>query len=69
MQLAKQFFEMDLDPHFRSTITEARLYFALYKNWEQEVEDVYLKQGILSDVDLKCDAAVASEPVGNTLPL
>ena len=32
--LAKEFFEMDLDEHFRSTITEARLYFALYKNWE-----------------------------------
>ena len=32
--LAKQFFDMELDAHFRSTITEARLYFALYKNWE-----------------------------------
>ena len=49
--LAKQFFEMELDPHFRSTITEARLYFALFKNWEQEIEDVYLKHGILGDAD------------------
>ena len=63
--LGKQFFDMDLDSHFRSTITEARLYFALYKNWEGEVEDVYVKQTLLgavagtdidSDADLVLDA-------------
>lgn len=48
VELGKQFFEVDLDTHFRSTITEARLYFALYKNFEQEVDDVYVKQSILS---------------------
>ena len=46
--LAKQFFDMELDSHFRSTITEARLYFALFKNWEQEVDDVYVKHSILA---------------------
>ena len=38
---------MEIDEHFRSTITEARLFFALYKNFEQEVDDVYLKQSLL----------------------
>ena len=46
-ELAKQFFDIDLDEHFRSTITEARVYFALYKNFEQEIDDMYLKQSIL----------------------
>ena len=31
--LAKTFFDINLDPYFRSTITEARLYMALYKNF------------------------------------
>jgi hypothetical protein len=31
--LAKLFFDMEIDPYFRSTITEARLYMALYKNF------------------------------------
>lgn len=52
VHLAKQFFEAELDTHFRSTITEARLFFALYKNWEQEVEDVYLKQDLLTSSGL-----------------
>lgn len=31
--LARTFFDINLDPYFRSTITEARLYMALYKNF------------------------------------
>jgi hypothetical protein len=48
--LAQAFFEMTVDQHFRSTITECRLYFALYKSFEQEVDDVYLKQSLLEEV-------------------
>ena len=32
--LAKTFFDINLDPYFRSTITEARLYMCLYKNFQ-----------------------------------
>jgi hypothetical protein len=46
-ELARQFFDAELDEHFRSTITEARVYLALYKNFEQEIDDIYLKQSIL----------------------
>jgi len=46
-ELARQFFDAELDEHFRSTITEARVFFALYKNFEQEIDDIYLKQSIL----------------------
>ena len=31
--LAKTFFDVNMDPYFRSTITEARLYMALFKNF------------------------------------
>lgn len=40
--LAKQFFDADIDEHFKSTILEARLYLALYRNFEQEIEDLSL---------------------------
>jgi len=52
IDLAKEFFDAEMDPYFRSTITEARLYFTLYKSFEQEVDDVYLKQSILVDFDV-----------------
>lgn len=45
--LAKTFFDMKLDPFFRSTITDARLYMALYKNFQQEIDDNYLKFSII----------------------
>ena len=44
---------MEIDSHFRSTITEARLFFALYKNFEQEVDDVYLKQSLLENFTIE----------------
>ena len=44
---------MQIDEYFRSTITEARLYFALYKNFEQEVDDVYLKQGLVETLPIE----------------
>jgi hypothetical protein len=50
-ELAKQFFDIELDEHFRSTITEARVYFALYKNFEEEIDDMYLKQSLLEMQD------------------
>jgi hypothetical protein len=50
-ELAKQFFDVELDAHFRSTITEARVYLALYKNFETEIDDIYLKQSILELTD------------------
>ena len=53
VDLAQQFFDMEIDPHFRSTITEARLFFALYKNFEQEVDDVYLKQSLLENFTIE----------------
>ena len=31
--IAKTFFDLRLDPYFRSTITEARLFMAIYKNF------------------------------------
>lgn len=31
--LAKTFFDANIDPFFRSTLTEARLYMALYKSF------------------------------------
>lgn len=33
-KLAKEFFDADIDEHFKSTIVEARLFMALYKNFE-----------------------------------
>ena len=33
-KLAKEFFDAEIDEHFKSTIVEARLYMALYKNFE-----------------------------------
>jgi hypothetical protein len=47
--LAKQFFDADIDEHFKSTILEARLYLALYRNFEQEIEDDVLKEVLLQD--------------------
>jgi hypothetical protein len=48
--LAKTFFNLTLDPYFRSTITEARLYMALYQNFQNEVDDSYLKFSIMEDM-------------------
>ena len=31
--IASTFFDADIDEHFKSTITEARLWYALYKNF------------------------------------
>lgn len=31
--MAKTFFDISMDPYFRSTITEARVYMSLYKNF------------------------------------
>jgi len=31
--LAKTFFDINIDPYFRSTITEARIFMSLYKNF------------------------------------
>jgi len=50
--LAKTFFDISLDPYFRSTITEARLYMALYKNLQSEIDENYLKYS-LSDSPIK----------------
>ena len=41
--MAKTFFDLSLDPYFRSTITEARLYMCLYKNFQQEIDDNYMR--------------------------
>ena len=67
VQLAKQFFDMEIDEHFRSTITEARLFFALYKNFEQEVDDVYLKQSLLEKFTVEDfeDAGMAENLLNN----
>jgi hypothetical protein len=45
--LGKMYFQMDLDPYFRSTITEARLFMALYLNFKKEIDDCYLKYSII----------------------
>lgn len=47
--LAKTFFDANIDPFFRSTVTEARLYLALYKSFQQEIDDNYLKYQMMSD--------------------
>jgi hypothetical protein len=47
--LAKTFFDMNLDPYFRSTITEARLYMCLYKNFQSEIDENYLKYSMVVD--------------------
>ncbi len=49
-ELAKEFFDADLDQHFKSTIVEARLFMALYRNFEQEIEDEILKSEILNEI-------------------
>ena len=46
--LAKQFFDADLDRSFKSTIVEARLFLALYRSFEQEIEDTVLKESIIA---------------------
>jgi len=48
--LARTFFDFSLDPFFRSTITEARLYMSLYKNFQTEIDDYYLKFEIMEEV-------------------
>ena len=45
--LAKTFFDINLDPYFRSTITEARLYMSLYKNFQTEIDDNYMKYSMV----------------------
>jgi hypothetical protein len=47
--LAKKFFDADLDPNFKSTIVEARLFLALYRSFEQEIEDTVLKESIIAE--------------------
>ena len=41
--LAKTFFDASVDPFFRSTVTEARLFLALYKSFQAEIDDSYIK--------------------------
>jgi hypothetical protein len=53
--LAKTFFDLNLDPYFRSSITEARLYMALYKNFSTEIDDDYLKYAVCSDSPIKAE--------------
>lgn len=48
--IAQKFFEADIDEHFKSTITEARLWFAVYKNFQDEIEDHHLKVSMMSGV-------------------
>ncbi len=50
--LAKTFFDANIDPFFRSTITEARLYLALYKSFQNEIDDSYLKYQVMEDLEL-----------------
>lgn len=45
--LAKTFFNCNMDPFFRSTITEARLYMGLYKSFQNEIDDSYLKYSLV----------------------
>ena len=47
--LAKTFFDANVDPYFRSTITEARIYMALYKSFQNEIDDSYLKYAMVQD--------------------
>ena len=49
-ELAKKFFDADINQHFKSTIVEARLYMALYRNFEQEIEDDVLKRSLLESM-------------------
>jgi hypothetical protein len=48
--LAKTFFDASVDPFFRSTITEARIFLALYKSFQSEIDDSYIKQGIVDEL-------------------
>jgi len=48
--LAKEFFDADIDEHFKSTIVEARLFMALYRNFEQEIEDSVLKHALIKEL-------------------
>ena len=54
--LAKTFFDLSLDPYFRSTITEARLYMALYKNFQHEIDENYMNYYLSVNIDKKEDA-------------
>ena len=47
--LAKTFYDINLDPYFRSTITEARLYMSLYKNFQSEIDDNYMKYSMVME--------------------
>ena len=49
--LAKTFFDANVDPYFRSTITEARIYMALYKSFQNEIDDSYLKYALVQDFE------------------
>ena len=51
--LAKHFFDADLDETFRSTITEARLYMTIFKNFQNEIDDAYLKHTVLEGFDVQ----------------
>ena len=53
--LAKTFFDLNLDPYFRSTITEARLFMTLYKNFQTEIDDNYIKYAVVSDSPIKAE--------------
>ncbi len=48
--LAKTFFDATVDPFFRSTISEARIFLALYKSFQSEIDDCYIKQGLVEDM-------------------
>ena len=47
--LAKTFFDTNVDPYFRSTLTEARIYMALYKSFQNEIDDCYLKYSLVQE--------------------
>lgn len=49
-KLAREFFDADVDEHFKSTIVEARLFMALYRNFEQEIEDTFLKSTFIKEL-------------------
>eukprot|EP00347_Sterkiella_histriomuscorum_P010351 403376635 len=49
--LAKTFFDINFDKFFRSTINEARLFLVLYKSFQSEIDDYYLKYSIVEDLN------------------
>ena len=61
--LAKTFFDASLDPFFRSTISEARLYMALYKSFQNEIDDTYLRYAIADECGIMSQGAALLEEV------